>query len=80
MIFVGDALDRLLAREAGQLDVANPHAGQDLARVLLVVGVQGTRTKGQRGDQADKERDAEANCGARPAGGGRGLIGFEGHV
>ena len=79
-IFVGDALDRLLAREAGQLDVANPHARQDPARVLLVVGVQGTRTKGQRGDQADKEGDAEANCGARPAAGGRGLIGFEGHV
>ena len=80
LIFVGDARDRLLAREAGQLDIANPHAGQDFARVLLVVGVQGTRTKGQRGDQADKERDGEANCGARPAGGGRGLIGFERHV
>jgi hypothetical protein len=78
-ICLGDALDRLLAREAGQLDAAHPHARQDPARVLLVVGVEGTRTKRQRGDQADEEGDGEANCGARPARGGRGLRSFEGH-
>ena len=75
-ICVGDALDRLVACEAGQLDVADADARQDPTRVLLVVGVERTRTQGQRGDQADEEGDAEAQRSARPGLAGREFLGF----
>ena len=51
---------RRLRRQARQVDVADADARQDAPGVLLVVGVQRADAEGQRRDQADEERDAEA--------------------
>ena len=46
--------------EAGQIDRADPHAGQHPIDVLLVVRVHGTRARDRGEQQPDNERDGEA--------------------
>ncbi len=76
----GQGGGRLGFGHARQVHVTDADAGQDAPDVLLVVRVEGTDAEGHRREQADEERDAEAQRDRGPATGRRGRAGVSNAV